>query len=101
MHYCFEVAHREIATARIWASKNDVSDQKKAEFLAVQGKVRSHLDDEVIRLDAFMSLGMSQLERIRVKYRPSGFFCHVPLVRDAIGLVSKRCTPVSTDRPNT
>ncbi len=44
---------------------------------------------------------MSQLERIRVKYRPSGFFCHVPLVRDAIGLVSKRCTPVSTDRPNT
>jgi len=25
----------------------------------------------------------------------------VPLVRDAIGLVSKRCTPVSTDRPNT
>ena len=101
MHYCFEVAHREIATARIWASKNEVSDQKKAEFLAVQGKVRSHLNDEVIRLDAFMSLGMSQLERIRVKYRPSGFFCHVPLVRDAIGLVSKRCTPVSTDRPNT
>lgn len=100
MHYCFEVAHREIATARIWASKNEVSDQKKAEFLAVQGKVRSHLNDEVIRLDAFMSLGMSQLERIRVKYRPSGFFCHVPLVRDAIGLVSKRCTPVSTDRPN-
>jgi len=101
MHYCFEVAHREIATARIWASKNDVSDQKKAEFLAVQGKVRTHLDNEVIRLDAFMSLGMSQLERIRVKYRPSGFFCHVPLVRDAIGLVSRRCTPVSTDRPNT
>ena len=67
----------------------------------MQGKVRSHLNDEVIRLDAFMSLGMSQLERIRVKYRPSGFFCHVPLVRDAIGLVSKRCTPVSTDRPNT
>jgi hypothetical protein len=96
MHYCFEVAHREIATARIWASKNDVSDQKKSEFQAMQGRVRTHLNDEVTRLDAFMSLAMSQLERIRVKYRPSGFFCHVPLVRDAIGLFSKRCTPVST-----
>jgi hypothetical protein len=39
---------------------------------------------------------MSQLERIRVKYRPVGFFCHVPLVRDAIGLFSKRCTPIRT-----
>ena len=38
-----------------------------------------------------MTLAMSQLERIRVKYRPSGFLCHVRLVRDAIGLFSKVC----------
>jgi hypothetical protein len=23
MHYCFEIAHAEIETARVWASKND------------------------------------------------------------------------------
>jgi hypothetical protein len=43
-----------------------------------------------------MSLTMSQLERIRVKYRPVGFVCHIPLVRDAIGIFSKRCTPIRT-----
>jgi hypothetical protein len=43
-----------------------------------------------------MSLTMSQLERIRVKYRPVGFVCHIPLVRDAIGTFSKRCTPIRT-----
>jgi hypothetical protein len=41
---------------------------------------------------------MSELERIRVKYRPSGFFCHVPLLRDAIGLFSSRCTPIRTSQ---
>lgn len=96
MHYCFEIAHSEIITARIWASKNDVSDQRKTEFLARQDKFRSDLNNQVVRLNAFMSLGMSQIERIRVRYRPSGFFCHVPLIRDAIGAFSKRCTPVRT-----
>jgi hypothetical protein len=96
MHYCFEMVHSEIETARIWASKNDVSDKRKTEFLARQDRHRAHLYDLVVRQNAFMSLAMSELERIRVKYRPSGFFCHVPLVRDAIGLFSGRCTPIRT-----
>ena len=96
MHYCFEIVHSEIKTARIWASKNDVSDKRKAEFLATQDRYRTHLHQQVARQNAFMSLAMSELERIRVKYRPSGFFCHVPLVRDAIGLFSDRCTPIRT-----
>jgi hypothetical protein len=96
MHYCFEIVHGEIETARIWASKNDVSDKRRAEFLGKRNKYRSDLNQQVLRLDAFMSLAMSQLERIRVKYRPSGFLCHVPLVRDAIGLFSDRCTPIRT-----
>jgi hypothetical protein len=49
-----------------------------------------------VALDAFMSLAMSQLERIHVKYRPVGFVCHIPLVRDAIGIFSKRSTPIRT-----
>jgi hypothetical protein len=98
MHYCFEVAHRTIATARVWASNNDINDQRKTEFLDKNEikKAKSRLDRQVVRLDAFMSLTMSQLERIRVKYRPVGFVCHIPLVRDAIGIFSKRCTPIRT-----
>jgi hypothetical protein len=98
MHYCFEVAHRTIATARVWASNNDLSDQRKSDFLDKEElkTAKSRLDRQVVRLDAFMSLAMSQLERIRVKYRPVGFLCHVPLVRDAIGIFSKRCTPIRT-----
>jgi len=38
---------------------------------------------------------MSQLERSRLKCRPSAF-CHVPLVRDAIGVFSTKCTPIGT-----
>jgi hypothetical protein len=96
MHYCFEAAHRRIETARVWASNNDLSEQRKSEFLAGEKQAETDLNNQVIRLNAFMGLAMSQLERIRVKYRPVGFFCHVPLVRDAIGLFSKRCTPIRT-----
>jgi hypothetical protein len=96
MHYCFEATHSELHTARIWASKNEVSDDRVAKFRANRERYKSRLDGEVARLNAFMTVAMSQLERIRIKYRPSGFFCHVPLVRDAIGLFSARCTPIGT-----
>jgi hypothetical protein len=96
MHYCFEIAHAEIQTARIWASKNDVSGDRIDKFRANQERYKSSLNNQVVRLNTFMSLAMSQLERIRVKYRPSGFLCHVPLVRDAISLFSPKCTPVRT-----
>jgi hypothetical protein len=96
MHYCFELAHRQLATARIWASGNDVGDAASADFVKAEATYQNSLDREVIRLDAFLNLVMSELERIRVKYRPSGPFCHVPLVREAIGLFSKACTPIRT-----
>jgi hypothetical protein len=96
MHYCFELAHNQISTARIWASGNDVSDQSKSDFLKRQSIVEASLDEGVGRLDAFLSLVMSQIERIRVKYRPSGPLCHVPVVREIIGTFSSICTPVRT-----
>jgi hypothetical protein len=36
MHYCFEATHSEIHTARIWASKNEVSDDRVGKFRANQ-----------------------------------------------------------------
>jgi hypothetical protein len=95
MHYCYELTHSQISTARIWASKNEVSEQKKADFLKNTDIYRSGLDNEVVRLDAFLSLVMSQLERIRVKYRPSSFYCTMALINY---LISDRCTPVRIAR---
>jgi hypothetical protein len=94
MHYCFEQAHRQIATARIWASQNPVSNERVQEFRDDQDRLAVSLNRQAVRLNAFMSLTMAHLESIHVKYRPAGFFCHVPVVRDAIGLFSARCTPV-------
>jgi hypothetical protein len=91
MHYCLELTHGQISTARVWASGNEVSDQRNSDFLKNKDTYQNSLDHEVVRLDAFLSLVMSQLERIRVKYRPSSFYCNLPLVNYAI---SDRCTPV-------
>jgi hypothetical protein len=91
MHYCYELTHGQISIARIWASNNEVSEQKKSDFLKNKDTYQAGLDHEVVRLDAFLSLVMSQLERIRVRYRPSSFYCNLPLVNYAI---SDRCMPV-------
>jgi hypothetical protein len=100
MYHCFEAAHDAIATARIWASDNDISERRKSEFLASADKHRVSLDNEAARLDDFMNLVMSELQRIEVKYRPVGPFCHVPLLREAIGVFSNRCEPLRTaDNP--
>lgn len=96
MHYCFGIAHRDMDAARVWAAGADISDQLRSKNSEKSEKIQSNLNSQVVRLNAFMSLVMSQLERIRVKYRPSGFYCHLPVLRDAIGLFSERCTPVRT-----
>ncbi|MBR0827461.1 hypothetical protein JQ596_18200 [Bradyrhizobium manausense] len=96
LHYCFETMHAKLRTARIWASQNEVSEEARQDFLRQKDHLRRSLEHQGDRLNAFMTLTMSQLERIRVRYRPSGFFCHVPLVRDAIGVFSNQCLPIRT-----
>lgn len=96
MHYCFEAAHRRIEAARDWASKSELSEQKRNKLLAERDQAHADLDNQVIRLNAFMSLAMLQLEKIRVKYRPVGYLCHLPLVRDLIDLFDRSCTPIKT-----
>jgi hypothetical protein len=34
--------------------------------------------NQVLRLNAFMSLAMFDIDKIRIKYRPNGFICSVP-----------------------
>ena len=61
-------------------------------MLADADMVGHQIDGLAKRLNAFTSLALSQMERIRVKYRPVGFDCSVPFVRDFF----MRCFPIRT-----
>lgn len=98
LQYCFETAHMALEIARAWASNSSIDANAKTRFTG-NGHletVQNALDLEVLRLNAFMSLAMRRLEDIRVKYRPTGFLCHVPIVRELITVLSARCSPIRT-----
>lgn len=97
--YCFGVTQKTwMETVRQWASQSSLDQTDIANFLShdPEGKLQDRLDREVVRLNAFMSRAMNEIELIRVKYRPRGFYCHVPLLREMIGIFSERCTPIRT-----
>ena len=93
MHYCFEAAHGKLTAARQWASGSDRDAAKESEILQGEKEINAQLDDLAGRLSAFSSLALYQMERIRVKYRPVGFWCSVPLVRN---IPSANCFPIRT-----
>jgi hypothetical protein len=93
MHYCFEAAHDKLAAARQWASKSDRDPAKEGEIIKREKEISAQLDDLAQRLSAFNSLALYQMERIRVKYRPTGFFCSLPLIRN---IPSANCFPIRT-----
>ncbi len=92
MQYCLEAAHDRLAAVRGWASKNERDQAGEQQALADAEKISARLDGLARRLDAFTSLALSQMERIRVKYRPVGVVCSVPFVRDFF----MRCFPIHT-----
>jgi hypothetical protein len=96
IQYCFDITHKFMEPVRQWASMSPVDPAKKGEFLDKKSSIQDRLDKQVLRLNAFMSVAMSEIERIRVKYRPNGFVCNVPGVRETIGIFSRRCTPIRT-----
>jgi hypothetical protein len=93
MHYCFEATHERLEAVRGWASKSDRDRTKETAILTEAVQVSAELDNLARRLNAFTSLALFQMERIRVKYRPVGFVCNLPLVRD---ILSARCLPIRT-----
>ncbi|MBV8920996.1 hypothetical protein [Bradyrhizobium sp.] len=96
MHYCFERLHGQLLPARQWASQSSMSPEQKAKFIAKEADTYNGLTSQAVRLDAFMSLAMFQMENIHVKYRPVGFVCHIPFVTPFVDLFSNYCTPVRT-----
>jgi len=92
MHYCFESLHERLEGARQWASQSDRDAAKETELVAQAEQVNDSLDGLAKRLNSFNSLALYQLERIRVKYRPAGFVCSVPVVRNLFA----SCFPLRT-----
>lgn len=93
MHYCFEATHNKLTAARQWASRSERDAAKEREIVEREKEINAQLDDLAGRVSAFSSLALYQMERIRVKYRPVGFLCSVPLVRN---IPRVNCFPIRT-----
>jgi hypothetical protein len=95
--YCFYVTHvGYMEIIRQWSARSTVNADDIAKFFKDdRSKVlQARLDSEVVRLNAFMTLAMDEIDRIRARYEPNGFVCHVPIVSEALSLIAKRCKPI-------
>jgi hypothetical protein len=96
IEYCFDVTRKAwMETIRQWASQSSLDPAAVDKFFAdgTAGKLQTRLDEQVVRLNAFMSRAMSEIDAIRARYRPNGYLCSVPILNT---LVDKKCTPVRT-----
>jgi hypothetical protein len=91
MNHCFEALRGQPSAL---TSNSDAPNDRKPEAMKPPVSNEQRLQFQARRLDAFMTLTMAQLDRIRVRYRPTGFVCHIPLVRDAVGYFSNECLPI-------
>jgi len=104
MYYCFYVIHQVMKPLRAWASGSQVDATEQAKFRAEKERIENQLNNQVLRLYAFMGLAMNEIDQIRVKYRPNGYLCSVPGVSGLISYVSRKlrstprgwCTPIQT-----
>ena len=98
---CFDITHRSMAAVRQWASNSPVDDKAKSDFVDKNFAVfQTRASNQVLRLNAFMSLAMFNIDKIRVRYRPAGFICSVPGVSEILTLFDS-CAAVRTKSPLT
>ena len=73
---CFEIIHEAMTPVRQWASGSTVDPAARTKFINTNFEIFSkRASNQVLRLNAFMSLAMYDIDKIRVKYRPNGYFC--------------------------
>jgi hypothetical protein len=95
IYFCFDLIHKQMRPARQWAAASDRAAPTDMQgFMAQKEALEGRMTRQVVRLNTFMNVAMLEIEQIRVKYRPRGPYCNVPVVREVIGLFSRRCTPV-------
>jgi hypothetical protein len=96
MYYCFEVDHNRIEAAREWAAASSVSPAAKSKFEKSLTAIQLGFNREAIRLNAFMTLAARRIENIQVKFRPRGWYCHVPVLREIADGLTGKCSPIRT-----
>ena len=69
---------------------------EKEKFIDNLPELQNSFDAEAVRLDNFLTLGARRIETIRVKFRPTTWYCSVPIVRQIVDVYSKKCTPIRT-----
>jgi hypothetical protein len=100
--YCFAVTHDGyLSLIRQWASRSSHKDKDIDDFFSTgkQDVVQARLNRQVVRLNDFMTLAMDEIDRIRLRYQPTGFACHVPGLSELVSAVSslthtRRCRPL-------
>jgi hypothetical protein len=99
--YCFYTTHVGYMPIILqWSSHSPVDQNDIAEFFKEKGDekhkytqadvLQARLDSEVIRLNAFMTLAMNEIDRIRARYRPSAFHCYLP----GVSWAARKCDPI-------
>jgi hypothetical protein len=96
LYYCFDKNNMKIAAARAWAANSPVAPAARDKFVRDLKKILDSFDQEAIRLDSFITLGARRIEKIHVKFRPTVWYCQVPVVRQVIDAYSKKCSPIHT-----
>ena len=96
LYYCFEVSHNRLEAAREWAAASSVSAADKTKFEKSLTIIQLGLNREAIRLNAFMTLAARRIENIQVKFRPRGWYCHVPILREIADGLTGKCSPIRT-----
>lgn len=97
LHFCFEVLHDRLGLVRSWAARPEARPPTREVVRNEREQIRTAIDNQAMRLEAFMGLATFRMESIRLNYRPVSFFCHLPLVSSVASIWSDdACTPLST-----
>jgi hypothetical protein len=96
LHYCFETLHERLERVRSWAAHPDGRPPTREVVRTEREQLRTAIDNQARRLEAFMGLATFRMEAIRLNYRPVGLACRLPFISSVATWISDSCTPVIT-----
>ncbi|MGY4626572.1 hypothetical protein [Bradyrhizobium sp. USDA 4486] len=89
MNHCAETLYGQLGKQSLGPA-GELPRDRKLELPKLQEANQHGLQLQARRIDAFMTLTMAQLDRIRVRYRPAGLLCY--MTRET-GFFGHRCSP--------
>ncbi len=94
LHYCFEGLHERLARVRSWAAHPEGRPPARDVVRTEREQLRTAIDNQARRLEAFMGLATFRMEAIRLNYRPVGVLCRLPVISSVKTWWDDSCTPV-------